>query len=65
MVKNLASSPISAPLAHIGAPKNFFINFTSTGSYHCMQFQGKINNQTWENGRKLSFGLKLWFKFDL
>ena len=25
-------------------------------SYHCMQFQGKIINQTWENGRKPSFG---------
>ena len=24
-------------------------------SYHCMQFQGKIINQTWENGKKPSF----------
>ena len=25
-------------------------------SYYCMQFQGKIMNQTWENGWKPSFG---------
>ena len=25
-------------------------------SYHCKQFQGKLMNQTWENGKKLSFG---------
>ena len=25
-------------------------------SYHCMQFQGKQMNQTWENGKKPSFG---------
>ena len=25
-------------------------------SYHCMQFQGKIMNQTWENGKKPGFG---------
>ena len=24
-------------------------------SYHCMQFQGKLMNQTWENGKKPSF----------
>ena len=24
-------------------------------SYHCMQFQGKLMNQTWENGKKSSF----------
>ena len=24
-------------------------------SYHCMQFQGKLTNQTWENGKKPSF----------
>ena len=22
-------------------------------SYHCMQFQGKVMNQTWKNGKKL------------
>ena len=25
-------------------------------SYHCMQFQGKLMNQIWENGKKPSFG---------
>ena len=25
-------------------------------TYHCMQFQGKVINQTWENGEKPSFG---------
>ena len=24
-------------------------------SYHCMQFQGTLMNQTWENGKKTSF----------
>ena len=24
-------------------------------SYHCMQFQGKLMNQTWEKGKKFSF----------
>ena len=24
--------------------------------YHCMQFQEKLKNQTWENGKKTSFG---------
>ena len=25
-------------------------------SYHCMNFQEKLMNQTWENGKKPSFG---------
>ena len=25
-------------------------------SYHCIKFQGKLMNQTWENGKKTSFG---------
>ena len=24
-------------------------------NYHCMQFQGKLMKQTWENGKKPSF----------
>ena len=28
-------------------------------SYHCMQFQGKLMNQTWEKCRKPNFGLIL------
>ena len=35
-------------------------------NYHCMQFQGKLMNQTWENGKKPSLGLgSLWPKFGL
>ena len=30
--------------------------FDIVTSYHCMQFQGKIMNQTWENGKKTNFG---------
>ena len=46
----------SAQLALIWVPRFFFVGFTS--SYHCMQFQGKIINQTWENDKKnqTSFG---------
>ena len=25
-------------------------------SFDCMQFQGKLMNQTWENGKKPGFG---------
>ena len=25
-------------------------------SYHCMQFQGKLMNQIWENSKKPKFG---------
>ena len=32
-------------------PKFFFI----VASYHCMQLQGKLIKQTWENGKKPSF----------
>ena len=28
----------------------------TVGNYHCMQFQGKLRNQTWENAKKPSFG---------
>ena len=27
-----------------------------TASYHCMQFEGKLMNQTGENGKKPCFG---------
>ena len=41
-------------------PKIFLIGLTSSSSnivasYNCMQFQGKLMNQTWENGNKPSF----------
>ena len=35
-------------------------------SYHCMYFKEKLMNQTWENGKKPSFGSNfgpLWLKF--
>ena len=28
-------------------------------SYHCVQFQGKLKSQTWENGKKIVLGLIL------
>ena len=41
-------------------PKNFFHTFylyyiDIVASYHCMRFQGKLMNQTWENSKKPSF----------
>ena len=32
-------------------------------SYHCMQIRGKLMKQTWENGKKPSFGTS-WGPFD-
>ena len=29
-------------------------------SYHCMQFQRKLMNQAWENGKKTSFWALFW-----
>ena len=46
-------------------PQNFFHGLylynmlDIVPSYHCMQFQGKLQNQTWENGKKPSLGLIL------
>ena len=43
-------------------PKKFSCGFyhhsilDNAASYHCRQFQGKLINQTWENGKKISFG---------
>ena len=45
--------------------RNFFPGFylymlDIVASYHCMQFHGKLKNQTWETGKKtLLFGLIL------
>ena len=42
------------------SPNNYFRGFYNyqmldiIASYQCMQFQGKIMNQTWENGKKPS-----------
>ena len=30
-------------------------------SYHCMQFQGKLMNQTWENGQKLALSVTRYY----
>ena len=54
-------SPISAPLAQIWVPKILcHIIYAQqmleiVANYHCMLFQGKLMNQTWENGKKPSF----------
>ena len=58
MVKNLILGPI---LTQIWAP-NFFRGFYFyqqlyiVPSYHPMQVQGKLSNQTSENGKKSNFG---------
>ena len=46
------------PFAWNLGSKTFFHGFylyymlDIVASYHCMQFQGKLMNQTWENGKK-------------
>ena len=62
MAKNLVPRPILAPLAQICPPKKFshrfYLYYTLyiIASCHCMQFQGKLMNQTGENSKKPSFG---------
>ena len=46
--KKLVLGPIFATLVQIWALKIF--------SFHCMRSQGKLKNQTWEIGKKSSFG---------
>ena len=49
------------PLRPKFGPRNFFHGlclycmFDIVSSYHCMQLQGKLMNQTWENSKKPSF----------
>ena len=49
-------------LGPILGPKKFFHGFyldymlDIVASYHYMQFEGKLTNHTWENGKKPSFG---------
>ena len=44
--------------------KTFFLKFylyymlDIVASYHCMQYQGELMNQTWENSKKNSFGFE-------
>ena len=58
MVKNLVSDPILAPFGSNLSPKFFFswilaqLDVKIVASYSCMQFQGKLMNQTWENEKK-------------
>ena len=55
MAKNLVSGLMLAPLLKFGLKFFFFHGFYRyymldiLASYHCMQFQGKLMNQTWEN----------------
>ena len=53
--------PDFGPFSPNLGPKDFFRGFylyymlDIITSYHFMQFQGKLMNQMWENGKKLSF----------
>ena len=61
MAKSLVSNLILASLDQIWSPKNFLCGFylyymlEIVASYHFLQFQEKLKNQTWENGKKSSF----------
>ena len=65
--------PDFGPLWPKFGPKNCFREFYLyymlyiVTSYHYMQFRGKLMNQTWENGKKPSFGPNFgglfWHKF--
>ena len=54
MAKTLVSSPTFGPQKFC---REFYLcyMFDIVPSYHCMQFQGKLMNHTWENGKKTSF----------
>ena len=60
MVKNLTSSPKFFPC-------EIYLHqiLDTVGSYRYMQFQGKLMNLTWENGKKIyfwpDFGPKTFF----
>ena len=60
MAKNLVSKPILVLLTQIWT-QHFFYGFSlyyiidTVASYHCMQFQGILMNQIWENGKKPTF----------
>ena len=57
MVKDLMLGPILGP-----PPSKFFCGFylhymlDIVASYYRMEFQEKLMKQTWENGKKISFG---------
>ena len=56
------------PLRPKFGPQNFFHGlylycmFDIVSSYHCMQLQEKLMNQTWENDEKPSFGPKIVYR---
>ena len=60
--KKTSFGPDFGPFGLNLGPKNFFCGcylyymLHIVGSYYCMQFQWKLMNQTWENGKKPSFG---------
>ena len=61
MTKNLILGMILARFWTKGGPQNLFRGFYLylilyiVASYHCMLFQGKLMNQTWQNGKKTGF----------
>ena len=57
MAKNQGSGQSLSPLAENIFPYIYlYYMLDSVARYHCMQFQGKLINQTWENSKKASFG---------
>ena len=54
MTKKLVLGPILAPKMFRGF--NLYRMLDIVASYYCKQFQAKLMNQTWENGKKPSFG---------
>ena len=56
MLASLAQIPFTPILFY-----TFYIYYMLDiiASYHCLQFQGKVMNHTWENAKKPSFVTKL------
>ena len=52
--KKLSFGPNFGPF-DLNLGPNFFSLLDIVASYHCMQFQGKLMKQTWENCKKPSF----------
>ena len=70
--KNDKKSSFRSDFGLFGAdlgPKRIFYGFhlckmlDITASYHCMQFQGKLMNQTWDYDKKWAQFWTLWHKF--
>ena len=58
--KNPSFTPNFGPFCSNLDPQKISVDFISLmlhiiASYHCMQFQGNLMNQTWENYKKPSF----------